>query len=100
MKDDSDEVIEQDNFDIERNGIFFFKIIILLFLSFLKLFEIYLFYLELLRLMGTAKDDVRKAIIQESLNTLESPDKKLVPKKNTNYNSNMFETEKVNYFLF
>lgn len=69
MKDDNDDIIEQDNFDIERN--------------------------ELLRLMGTAKDDVRKAIIQESLNTLESPDKKITPKKNANYNSNMFETEKM-----
>ena len=41
--------------------------------------------------MGTAKDDVRKAIIQESLNTLESPEKKPI----TKYNGNMFETEKV-----
>lgn len=50
--------------------------------------------------MGTAKDDVRRAIIQESLNTLESPDKKITPKKNANYNSNMFETEKVSIFYY
>lgn len=67
MRDDVDDgPPEQDNFDIERN--------------------------ELLRLMGTAKDDYRKSIIQESLNSLSSPERK--PTK-AGALQNAFETEKV-----
>lgn len=53
---------EGDRFDVERN--------------------------ELIRLMGTAKDDYRKSIIRDSLNSLDSPDRKLKP--------GSFEPEKLN----
>ena len=60
-------------------------------------------FIELLRLMGTAKSDDRKAIIRESLVNLENPmDRKLSPNKRngsaaimaSRFN-NIFETEKV-----
>lgn len=42
--------------------------VLLFHMSLLSLF----YYLELIRLLGTAKDDERKAIIRDSLNLLES----------------------------
>ncbi len=41
--------------------------------------------------MGTAKDDLRKSIIQESLNSLSSPDRR----SGGGITQNAFETEKV-----
>mmetsp|Transcript_13861 Transcript_13861/g.22962 ORF Transcript_13861/g.22962 Transcript_13861/m.22962 type:complete len:92 (-) Transcript_13861:1022-1297(-) len=63
---------------------------------------------ELLRLMGTAKSDDRKAIIRDSLVNLDSPvDKKLSPNKRngsaaimaSRFN-NIFETEKVSDSIY
>lgn len=52
------------------------------------------FLVELMRLMGTAKDDMRRAIIQESLNNLDSPERSQ-HKKIGQIVPNIFETEKV-----
>mmetsp|Transcript_3394 Transcript_3394/g.5309 ORF Transcript_3394/g.5309 Transcript_3394/m.5309 type:complete len:261 (+) Transcript_3394:148-930(+) len=65
---------EHDNFDVERN--------------------------ELIRLMGTAKDDYRKAIIRDSLSSLDSPDRKYTRKKYGTHNvaaahSTIYEPEKL-----
>jgi hypothetical protein len=52
-----------------------------------------------MRLMGTAKDDMRKAIIQESLNNLDSPERSH-SKRIGQASPNMFETEKVKLLHF
>lgn len=52
-----------------------------------------------MRLMGTAKDDIRKAIIQESLNNLDSPERNYGKKIGSN-GLNIFETEKVGDLFF
>jgi hypothetical protein len=49
---------------------------------------------ELMRLMGTATDGGRKAIIQDSLKSLESPERTL-GKKIGQVTPNAYETEKV-----
>jgi hypothetical protein len=51
---------------------------------------------ELMRLMGTAKDNMRRAIIQESLNNLDSPER-THSKKIGQGIPNIFETEKVDW---
>ena len=88
--------INDDKIEVEKMVTLFF-----FFSSFSLLFLFILSFLELIRLMNTATNETRKAIIRESLNILDSPRKKNIGiKKNgtngiLNQHVNVFETEKV-----
>lgn len=105
MKDDEESSLENDNFDIERNGNLMFSWIFYLYFNYFFVFLFFSllyrrpFLVELMRLMSTAKDDMRRAIIQESLNNLDSPERNYGKKIGSSNGLSIFETEKVQNFI-